>query len=141
MQRSVWQLNQLLKPDQFVPLNGTWNYHYYGTPTDPPPWNHFQKTSLLGFPANLDIVNVLTNRYEVMALAAQSWATAFGATPNVRNSLSEDLTQIWPPDSQNPSQPYSEHFYHSAEFRGDYWQQQGYWTELLGPNAFNLTQP
>ncbi|MGH7943317.1 MAG: hypothetical protein ACREDS_00115 [Limisphaerales bacterium] len=34
--------------------------------------------------------------------------------------------------------PYGEHFYHSAEFKGDYPQQQNYWNELLGSDAFNL---
>ena len=27
--------------------------------------------------------------------------------------------------------PFDEHFYHSAQFRGDYWQQQNYWGERV----------
>jgi hypothetical protein len=38
----------------------------------------------------------------------------------------------------HPTHPFDEHFYHSAEFRGDYWQQQGYWRELLGSDVFKL---
>ena len=100
-----------------------------------------------------DIVNTLTNRYEVMAFDAQSWTTALGATvqggtPGVLNgvfrniNLGRDTTpRIWPPDTVRPDSPYNEHLYHSGQFRGPYWQQQGYWSELLGPEAFNLHQP
>jgi hypothetical protein len=42
------------------------------------------------------------------------------------------------PDTRHPGSPYDEHFFHSAEFRGSFWQQQGYWSELLGQEAFNL---
>ena len=146
LQRSAWQLNQLLKPDQYVPMGGSlWDYGYNGLTNDPPPWNHFEKSASLGVTIiNFDIVNVLTNRYEVMGLAAESWTTALGATPGVLNlNRSIDLTRtaptrIWPPDQTHPDHPNDEHFYHSAEFRGDYWQQQNYWTELLGIDAFNL---
>ena len=101
---------------------------------------HFDKAVSLGFTiVNFDIVNVLNNRYEVMGLAAQSWTTALGATPGVQHVADNIyLGQVWPPDSVHPSHPFDEHFYHSAEFRGDYWQQQGYWIELLGVDAFNL---
>ncbi len=45
LQRSVWQLNQLLKPDQNVAQSdGTWNYAYNGSTSDPSPWNHFSKS-------------------------------------------------------------------------------------------------
>jgi hypothetical protein len=141
LQRSVWQLNQLFKPDQFVLLGGThWDYSYNGLTNDPPPWNHFEKAVSLGFTiVDFDIVNVLTNRYEVMGLAAESWTTALGATPGVQHVAdSIYLGQVWPPDLSHPTHPFDEHFYHSAEFRGDYWQQQGYWRELLGADAFNL---
>jgi pimeloyl-ACP methyl ester carboxylesterase len=141
LQRSAWQLNQLLKPDQFVLENGThWDYSYNGLTNDPAPWNHFEKAVSLGFTViDFDIVNVLTNRYEVMGLAAESYTTALGATPNVQNiRRNVDLSQLWPSDSVHPTHPFDEHFYHSAQFRGDYWQQQNYWSELLGADAFNL---
>ncbi len=141
LQRSAWQLNQMLKPDQFVLEGSThWDYSYNGFTNDPPPWNHFEKAASLGSTLiDFDIVNVLTNRYEVMGLAAESYTTALGATPGVQNvRRNVDLSQLWPPDTANPTLPYSEHFYHSAEFRGDYWQELGYWSELLGSDAFNL---
>jgi len=143
LQRSVWQLNQLLKPDQAVAMNGLWDYSYVGPTNDPPPWNHFEKSATLGFTIiDFDIVNVLTNRYEVMGLAAESWTTALGATPNVGNVGGNIYLgritnpRIWLPDPTGNN--YAAHFWHSAEFRGDYWQLQGYWSELLGPEAFNL---
>jgi pimeloyl-ACP methyl ester carboxylesterase len=143
LQRSVWQLNQLLKPDQAVAMNGLWDYSYLGPANDPPPWNHFEKSATLGFTIiDFDIVNVLTNRYEVMGLSAESWTTALGATPSVGNVGGNIYLgritnpRIWLPDPTGNN--YAAHFWHSAEFRGDYWQLQGYWSELLGPEAFNL---
>jgi hypothetical protein len=161
LQRDVWQLNQLLKPDQSVAqADGTWNYAYNGNTSDPAPWNNFYKyyryyvsTNAFTNTVTFDIVNTLTNRYEVMAFDAQSWTTALGATvqggtPGVLNgvfrniNLGRDTTpRIWPPDTVHPDSPYNEHLYHSGQFRGPYWQQQGYWSELLGPEAFNLHQP
>jgi hypothetical protein len=97
---------------------------------------------VLGTEVNFNIVTNLINRYEVMALAAQPYATALGATFGVNNIfLNVNLARsgnnaIWPLDPTG--QNYIEHFWHSAEFRGDYWQQQGYWSELLGPEAFDL---
>jgi hypothetical protein len=142
--RGRWQLDQLLKPDQLV-LNGgaIWDYGYSGNVDDPPPWNHFYKEESDGLDlTNFNIVTNLLNRYEVMALAAQPYTTALGATPGVNNVfLDVNLDRagnnaIWPGDPTG--QNYVEHFWHSAQFRGDYWQQQGYWIELLGSEAFNL---
>ena len=144
----MWQLDQLFKPDQVVwEGDVSWSYAYSGSPNDPPPWTNFSK-SYASYGMNptvtLDIVNNLFNRYEVMSLAAESWTTALGATPSVLNLVGNvnlgrsSPTRIWPIDAQNPSSPYGEHFYHSAEFRGGYWQQQGYWNELLGAEGFHL---
>jgi hypothetical protein len=47
--------------------------------------------------ANCDIYNVVTNRYEVMALDAQSHTTAFDAAPGVGNvNRNVDLTRTSP---------------------------------------------
>jgi hypothetical protein len=142
--RGRWQLDQLLKPDQLVLTGGAiWDYGYSGNVDDPPPWNHFYKEESDGLDlTNFNIVTNLLNRYEVMALAAQPYTTALGATPGVNNVfLDVNLDRvgnnaIWPGDPTG--QNYVEHFWHSAQFRGDYWQQQGYWIELLGSEAFNL---
>jgi hypothetical protein len=146
LQRSVWQVDQLLKPDQNI-LEGLtdWDYHYGGSVNDVAPWNRFYKQNHL-FPlqeVNFDIVNILTNRYEVMALAAQSWTTALGATPNVANlTRSLNLKTVWPsPDPLGNN--YASHFYHSGEFRGDTIWELGYWNTLLYSSqfGFNISSP
>ncbi len=150
LQRDIWQLNQLMKPDQFVAQpDHTWNFGYSGSAGDSAPWNKFFKYYISGGVSNafnFDIVGNLAHRYEVTAFAAESWttalgATANGATPGQLNNISLNVNlgrttnpRIWPPDSGN----YSAHFWHSGQFRGAYWQQQGYWRELLGSEGLNL---
>ena len=131
-----WQFDQLTKPDQFVAENAiNWSYGYSGSANDPPPWNSFYKQST-NSTIYFNIVTSLNNRYEVMAYAAQSYTTALGATPGVTNLISLDLTTIWPPDPTGNN--YKEHFWHSAEFRGDNPMAQRYWNELLSSEAFRL---
>jgi hypothetical protein len=145
LQRSVWQLDELLKPDQLVSENGSiWDYKYGGSVNDPPPWNNFYKQNSVTYAiTNFDIVGSLLNRYEVMGYDAQSWTTALGATPGVHNvAANTDLTTLWPsPDPLGNN--YASHFYHSAEFRGDSVWQWGYWNTLLfSPTAgFNISSP
>ena len=76
-----------------------------------------------------------------MAYAAQSYTTALGATPNIHNvaknvDLTDQANGIWPLDPTGND--YTEHFWHSAEFRGDNVMMQGYWNYLLGAQAFGL---
>ena len=138
-----WQFDQLLKPDGLVAeSDSVWNYGYSGSTNDPAPWNNFFKTNdYTGARVNFDIVNIVTNRYEVMAYAAQSYTTALGATPNIHNvaknvDLTDQANGIWPLDPTGND--YTEHFWHSAEFRGDNVMMQGYWNYLLGAQAFGL---
>jgi hypothetical protein len=71
-----------------------------------------------------------------MAYDAEARAVATGATPVNTVGGSVDLTQLWQTDPSGHS--FSDHFWHSAEFRGDPAPQQSYWNTLLGRNAFNL---
>ena len=143
LQRSVWQLNQLFKPDQLV-SDGLllWDYGYNGTTNDPSPWNNFYKVNNLVPPltVNFDIVGSLLNRYEVMGYDAQSWTTALGATPNIQNvAATVDLQTLWPsPDPLNNN--YASHYYHSAEFRGDTVWEWNYWNTVLHSSrlGFNI---
>jgi len=137
LQRSVWQLNQLLKPDHSVLEGGlSWTYGYSGSVSDPAPWNNFYKEST-NSTSYFNIVTSLKNRYEVMGFAAQPYTTALGATPGVANlTKNVNLMGVWPSDPSGKN--YTEHFYHSAEFRGDNPLQRSYWSELLGAGAFNL---
>ncbi|MGH7990790.1 MAG: alpha/beta hydrolase, partial [Limisphaerales bacterium] len=132
-----WGFDSILKPDH--PIGGY--YYYSGSISDPSPWNNFEFIFTTGdpppSPTYFDIVNSLHDRYEVMAYAAPSYSTALGATPNVLNiSENLDLTTVWPPDSTGND--YTEHFWHSAEFRGDYWQEQGYWHTLLFSSTYGF---
>jgi hypothetical protein len=125
-----WGFDQILRPDH--PLGGY--YYYNGSISDPAPWNKFEFVFTGGSPPPpptvFDIVNNLNNRYEVMAYAAPSYSTALGATPNVLNiSENVDLTTVWPADTSGHN--YGDHFWHSAEFRGDCWQEWNYWNTLL----------
>jgi hypothetical protein len=128
----AWCFDQELKPDAY--LYGFYNYG--GSTNDASPWNHFAFISMVTGARALDIVTHLQDRYEAMAYAAEARSTAFGATPGVGGVANVDLQSVWPPDSSGNR--YKDHFWHSAEFRGDYWQQQGYWSEILGSEAFNL---
>jgi pimeloyl-ACP methyl ester carboxylesterase len=138
-----WQLDEVDKPDVLVVENrSTWNYGYNGSANDPAPWNNFFKTNdYTGATINFDIVNTVSNRYEVMAYAAQSYTTALGATPSVHNvaknvDLTDQANGIWPLDPTGNN--YQEHFWHSAEFRDDNAMMQGYWNYLLGAQTFGL---
>jgi hypothetical protein len=84
-------------------------------------------------------ISVTTNRYEIMAYAAESRSTALGMTPGIAPfDRNIDLGTVWPPDSQDSQAPYSRHKWHSAQFRMDNMKQSGYWTTLLGQNGFRL---
>jgi hypothetical protein len=142
LSRYHWQLDQLVKPDTSVLENGDrWDYDYDGSPNDPAPWNNFYKEDTNSTTLYFNIVTSLNNRYEVMAYDAEAYTTALGATPGVHNVIDIDLTRalpsrIWPPDPTGKDYP--EHFWHSAEFRGDNAMMQDYWNELLGAEAFDL---
>jgi len=143
LSRYHWQFDELVKPDQNVLENGDHCYYGYdGSPSDPAPWNNFYKQDTNSMIFDFNIVTSLNNRYEVMAYAAQSYTTALGATPSVGNVSGNiylgriTAPRIWPPDPTGNN--YTEHFWHSAEFRGDNVMMQGYWSELLGSDAFNL---
>jgi hypothetical protein len=156
LQRPRWEFNQLTKTTTSL---GGWTYGFNGYPhtgyptsatnsytagvDDTPPWNWFYKESFFGTDVYLDIVNVLTNHYEVMAHAAQARSTALGRTAGVQNlSQTLDLQTIWPPDTQNLSSPYSAHKWHSAEFRSTNTEEWNYWNTLLySVKGFNLPSP
>jgi hypothetical protein len=129
-----WGFDQVVKPDVFV----FGKYAYLGSPNDPSPWNHFV-FEILGATNYFDIVNNVNDRYEVMSYAAQARSTALGATPGITNLVNLDLTTVWPTDSSGHN--YTDHFWHSAEFRGDCWQEWSYWNTLLFSSKFGFNIP
>jgi hypothetical protein len=142
----AWCFDQAIKPDKFI---GSGYYSYAGSINDPSPWNNFEYEFYAADPPvspnNLDIVNNLNDRYKVLAYAAQPRSTALGATPVGTLKASVDMTEpnnhIWLPDPSGHN--YSDHFWHSAQFRGDCWQEWGYWNTLLFSSqfGFNISNP
>ena len=148
-----WELDQWLKPDNALtvfpgiylfagyPNNG--DAHYTpGSVDDTPPWVHFGKDTFSG--RSYFNMNLTADRYEVSAYAAQARTRALGRTAGVGNlTTSLNLGTIWPPDLNNLTSPYSEHFWHSAEFRGDCWEEWKYWNTLLFSSqfGFNINNP
>jgi hypothetical protein len=137
-----WQLDEEVKPDSVVGINPP--YGYNGSPSDNPPLQDgFYSTAIL-YPFQhtlyLGNENTLQDRYEITAFAAEPRSLALGTTPDVHTMVDIDLTRItnpiWPPDSTGKN--YEQHFWHSAEFRGDNAQMQGYWSELLSSEVFDL---
>jgi hypothetical protein len=137
-----WQLDQLFKPDALVAIGGAlWSYEYGGGTNDPAPWNNFFKTNdYTSARVNFNIVSSSADHYEVFSHAAQSYTTALGATPNAHNVVGNvGLSTLWPsPDPVGSS--YREHFWHSAEFRGDAVWEWDYWNTLLFSQAFGFNQ-
>jgi len=130
----AWCFNQEWKPDTF--LGGS--YYYSGSTNDPSPWNHFGFIPIGSGPLSLDIVANQQDLYEAMAYAAESRSKAYGATPNVANiSQNLNLISVWPTDTSGHN--YRDHFYHSAQFRGDCWQEWNYWHTLLFSTQYGFT--
>jgi len=131
-----WGFDQLLKPNH--------PYIYTGPIPDSAPWNKFAILLDDGATNMLDIVNNVSDLYTVLAYAAPSYSTALGATPIITFgsvNLGSTINPIWPPDSSGNN--YTEHFWHSAEFRGDAWQEWNYWQTLLRSSTlgFNISNP
>lgn len=130
-----WGYDQITKPDVFVSEG---SYAYDGSITDPAPWNHFEFLEEPDGTINFDIVGSLNNLYTVMSYAAEPRSTALGATSGITNFVNLNLTTMWPTDTSGHS--YGDHFWHSAEFRGDAWQEWNYWQTLLRSSTlgFNI---
>ena len=125
LQRSVWQIDQLLKPDTSVVelSRGIWTYYYDGGTSDPAPWNNFSKqdtTSTTGANLTLSTSAHKPLRSHAKHAAEDTYTTSLGATAAVHHLAdSIDLSQIWLTLTQAGTVDYAEHFWHSAEFRGD----------------------
>jgi len=123
-----WGYNQIRKPDTFF-LSG--HYTYNGSTNDAAPWNNFGFVFASGDPpSSLDIVNNLLQRYEAISYAAESYSISLGAAASLTTFDGKfDLSTTWPTDTTGHN--YGDHFWHSAQFRGDSTQQWGYWRTLL----------
>jgi hypothetical protein len=115
--QNVWQADQNQKPDtwqgyNYVPANDTW-YQVVGAFDVP-----------LSFP---------TNTYQIFSYCDQGHAYSLGAQPNVGGQFSTNeqisLPSVWPPDLSGHN--YSDHIWHSSEFRSDYPQRWLFWNTVL----------
>jgi hypothetical protein len=116
----LWQLDQNAKPDFGYVYDG-----YNGT--------FFRGTIVL------DQLFFPTNTYELFAYCDEARCYALGAQADVNGVFSgqQNLQGLWLTDPLH-NQNFSSHFWHSAEFRGDYPAQINFWRTLLGRNGFNL---
>jgi len=142
--RAVWETDEALKPDTSVGPHSQYGYTgdtnivqdlffggFHPNPTPPP-------DTLPSYLHLGDAGNVL-DRYEIMAFAAEPRCRALGTTANTDGFASSVNLQS---DCWGNSDPfghsYSDHCWHSAQFRFTNADQQNYWKTLLGPSGFNL---
>jgi hypothetical protein len=113
-----------------------------GSPDDDPPWDHFGFETLLNQTPIFVPLPIAENRYEIMAFAAEARSRPLGVlavAPLESVSLARvNPARIWPPDTEDPQEPYSRHKWHSAQFRSTNMRQQGYWSTLLGQDGFGI---
>jgi hypothetical protein len=126
-----WLFNQSKKPDD-SPLNYPGYFYSYSTSS-----SGFYK--ILGPATNQTIyLNFPTNTYEIFAYGDPAWSYALGAEAGITTfDRILDLQSIWPSDPYG-LHDYGSHFWHSAEFRGDYPMQVNYWRRIMGTNGFQL---
>jgi len=85
-----------------------------------------------------------TNTYEIFAYADPSRSFALGAQANVGGIFQKlgvsqqiNLQSVWPSDA-HLNHDYSEHIWHSAQFRSDNPSRANFWKIVLGDNGFSL---
>jgi hypothetical protein len=117
----IWQLDQNLKPDSSYYYSASGNNFYEVLSVSPPITHDFY------FPSDT---------YTIFSYCDQAHAYALGAQPNVGGSFISlgvtnqvSLPSVWPPDQLGGD--YTEHIWHSAEFRSDYPQRWLFWNETL----------
>jgi hypothetical protein len=74
----------------------------------------------------------VNDEYEIMAFAAQAQCAPLGDSSGVGNVTTNlSLQSLWPTDNISSGHDYSDHAWHSAEFRFDNMGQDPYWNELM----------
>jgi Bacterial Ig domain len=146
----LWRTDQALKPDVFSSLLLDKAY-YYGSSnlTQVPVPDLFARSPCLTLAGGKAIVidygltavsptalhlasaGAINNQYEIMAYDSQPRSLALGAISAPVNGFATTvgLSTLWPADPWGSS--YSEHPWHSAEFRFDNASQDEYWNELM----------
>jgi hypothetical protein len=134
----LWPLDQVTKPDDRRLQDGT--YYCYAS-SDITVVADLFKANRSGLVFDLHLGNAagVIDRYEIMAYAAEPRSYPLGA---VATSVA-GFTSLGLPGGPWTSDPfstgdYSEHPWHSGEFRFDNMIQNKYWHAVLGPNGFDL---
>ena len=128
----IWQLDQVLKPDQRLTLGG-WNYNYntYTQPLTVIQDNFYKDSVLSEVNLHLGTVTAVQDRYEIMAYASQPYSKALGGVTDAAGFGQQNLQNLFPTDTYPPFS-YSAHPWHSAEFLFTNPDMQNYWSTLLG---------
>jgi hypothetical protein len=78
----------------------------------------------------------IQSRYEIMAHDSEPRSKALGEVSDAAGFTPQNLLGVWPTDNVSNLHDYSEHPWHSAQFRFTNSDQQNYWHALL--NQFKL---
>jgi hypothetical protein len=154
-----WRLDQISKPDLFINPLLDKVYFYNGTDLTVAQ-DLFAKApcltaadgelvitlhaSIVSTPLHHSSASGLNDQYEIMGYDAEPRSIPLGqisgpiagfATENLGPDPTTGTSSVWPLDSFNnslkPSANYSEHPWHSAEFRFDNANQDAYWNNLM----------
>lgn len=114
-------------------------YGFTGDITVTPPqygfYNGRSTPGLSGQIPNLDLGTAadVKDRYEIMAFASEPRCRALGTTSNTAGFDSTNLQDLWPSDpfETDPTKLYSDHPWHSAQFRFTNADQHSYWYSAL----------
>jgi hypothetical protein len=122
---NYWQGDQKLKPDS--------TYYYGGAPSDNPAQDLFGK--LVGddsdYPLHLGNATNVQDRYEIMAYDAEPRSKALGGVSDAAGFAPQNLPGVWLTDNLTSLHDYSEHAWHSAEFRFANADQEYYWQQIM----------
>lgn len=136
LSRWVWETDQALKPNTLV---GNGFYSYAGNINANPPQEGFSRmTNDQFFDLFLGSPSDVADRYEIMSFAAEPRCRALGTTSGIADFQSHlNLQAAWGGVDFN-GRDFSDHCWHSAQFRFSYAEQKAYWVELLGENGFQI---
>jgi hypothetical protein len=135
LSRWVWETDQALKPNSFV--GGS--FCFEGNINTTPPEDGFWKGSP-DWPISLSLgsASEVADRYEIMSFAAEPRCRALGTTAGIADFQSHlNLQTAWGGVDFN-GRDFSDHCWHSAQFRFSYAEQKAYWDQLLGDAGFGL---
>ena len=129
---NLWQWDQVFKPDV-----GLYTYYYSASASDDPAQDLFGK-ALLTTPVLVGAVSLplgdatnVQSRYEIMAYDSEPRSKALGVVADTAGFALQNLPDVWLVDNVTNLQDYSEHAWHSAQFRFTNGDQEYYWQQIM----------